>query len=86
MNKTDFKNILNNGFRIDYQGSDSDARCFECGEVSELKKVNKKWKMKCKNNHKYNLIDWLVKHIDMRDGVAKVILRGECSFAKVRED
>lgn len=96
MNTKDFKNIMNNAFRVDFQGNDSEVRCFKCNEKSELKRIwtknkrnrrwTRKWKMVCNNNHRYNLIDWLVEHIDMRDGVAKVILRGDCNYQKVRPD
>ena len=82
MNVKDFRNIMNNGFQADYKGNDSQVRCFKCGEYSELLKINKKWKMKCKNNHKYNLAEWLVLHINMRDGVAKAFLNDEYNFIK----
>lgn len=80
MNTNDFGNIMNNGFKVDYKGEDSELRCFECGEYSEMDKVKGKWKMVCKNNHKYELIDFLVLHIDMRDGAVREFFNGGCSF------
>ena len=86
MNSKDFKNIMKNAFIVDYEGEDSELRCFKCGESTELKKIKKndktKWKVVCVNNHKYNLMEFLVKHIHMRDAVAKEFIENNESFTK----
>lgn len=92
MNTKDFKNIMNNAYEVDFQGSNSEVRCFECGEYSELKRIwvknkrnrrwTRKWKMVCINNHRYNLIDWLVLHIHMRNHLTEAFLNDECNFIK----
>lgn len=82
MNKNDFRNIMNNGYEVQYTGEDSEVRCFKCGKPSEMLKINGKWKMVCINNHKYNLVSWLVLHINMRDHLTKAFLKDECNFQK----
>ena len=84
MNTNDFGNIMNNGFQVEYIGETTKLRCFECGEPTELKEIKtgwqKKWKISCKNNHQYDLVDFLVLHINMRDGAVKEFFKGNCNF------
>lgn len=82
MTSSDFKNIMENGFKAKYTGTDTDCRCFICGEKAELRDYIFFSKIVCVNNHQFSLIDWMVKHINMRDGVAKAFLNDECKFRK----
>mgnify|MGYP006995578124 CR=1 FL=1 len=82
MTANDFRIIMEGGFKAKYKNGESEVRCFECGEVSSIGGN----KMVCVNNHKIKLIDFIVRHIDMRDGVAKALLRGDCEYKKVREN
>jgi len=83
MDKKDFKNIMDNSFQIKYKGKSTELRCFTCGEPTELIKIRRKWRVKCTNQHKFKLIDFMISHINMRDGVAKAFLESSCSYKEV---
>ncbi|MFT7005381.1 MAG: hypothetical protein ACJAWW_002755 [Sulfurimonas sp.] len=81
MTKKEFINIFENGFELDsVKGSNSKLKCFVCHEKIELKKVNRKWKIRCKNKHTYKLIDYTIMHIMTRDGLLKKQLENLCMF------
>ena len=71
MTKRDFESLFQRGFdkhRIyydDVENGTSQIRCFKCGAMSGLKKINRRNKVVCSNNHKFTLISYTRKYAEM---------------------
>jgi len=81
MTKKEFKKIFNKGFnKWILKGENSELKCFTCGELAEMKKINRRTKIICVNNHRYNLIDYLIRNTAVRDGLLVNQLDNFCCF------
>jgi len=90
LDKDDFKTIFEDGFKQKFEGKESELRCFTCGKKATLKNVGnffiEDYKIVCEDNHEEELLDFLVIHIRMRDGVTDRALLSYCSFEKYQVD
>lgn len=84
LSSDEFKEIFEDGFEQRWETEStenrSELRCFECGEVAELTRSGRRnrWRVICENGHEWKMMDFLVEHIKMRDGVADRALMLDC--------
>ena len=89
LDSDEFKRIFDDGFCQRYEDNDegeSELRCFTCGKKAELKDVGsfiEDYKVVCEDEHEAEMIDFLVEHTNMRDGVTDRALSMMCSFDNV---
>jgi len=89
MTSSEFKEIIRDGFGQRYRDTsegESELRCFTCGSKARLGRVRRRWRVKCENGHNQKMMDFLVEHTAMRDGVTDRTLKMMCSFDNVEID
>ncbi|WP_324171715.1 hypothetical protein [Sulfurimonas sp.] len=81
MRKKEFLKIFKEGFELDsVEGYRSQLKCFICHERTGLRRINRRWKIRCRNKHTFELIDYTTTHIMARDGLLKKQLKNLCMF------
>lgn len=81
MTKSEFKKIMEEGFKIETSGNENGLRCFECGEVTEIEFS----KIKCNNKHSYNFITFMILHIEMRNEITEKTLNAQICETIIQE-
>lgn len=73
MTNAEFKNIFDNGYKVNYTQGTSEIRCPICGNESYLS-TNDSETVTCINNHNYAVIDFTVEWTKIRDDMLKTFL------------
>ena len=81
LSSNQFKEIMTNGFKKRYEDNEegeSELRCFNCGNKTQLLWLGYKWRVECENGHEWYMFDYLIEYIIMRDGITKCAIETKC--------
>jgi len=89
MRSSDFKDIVKDGLEINYKGEDTGLKCFFCEAKAELiEDDDDDYKVACRGEelHIMEMLDYLILHINMKDGLANKLLNGKIETIDNFED
>lgn len=77
MTNAEFKNIFDNGYKVNYTKGTSELRCPKCGNESYLSS-SYSTTVTCKNKHNFTLIDFTVSWTQIRNDLLSNMLTNSC--------
>jgi len=84
MEEADFKELFLKGFGKETDQTNSDIKCFECGEIAYTKNVAK-WpltqkRVTCPNNHHTLFLDYAIKYAQISEDLKEQFLLNTCAI------
>ena len=89
MSDDDFKDIFNDGFELIVEGDDSEIICIDCGIQAKLTEVDTGqgtgYVVNCDDDHEWDLLDYTIAWINIKDGLLKMQLDNSCCYNFVKK-